>query len=272
MKTDLPQPIRLEEYTPPAYRVDAVDLTFDLEPGRTTVKARLAVRRADGGDPSVPLVLDGEALELLALSVDGAPLAAADYDRTDETLTLFNLPDACTVETEVAIDPAANTRLEGLYVSNGMFCTQCEAEGFRRITYYPDRPDVMALGVHHPDRGGPEQVSGAAVERQPRSRKRDLGELDGNHFVLCGVGRSVPQAEPICSPWSPETSVWSRTRINSITGSGREVNAAHLRRTRQRGYAAPMPCDSLIKSMAWDEEVFGLEYDLDIFYMIVAVE
>ena len=139
-----PQPVYLSDYQPPAYHVIHTELTFDLDPTETRVKARLTMQRHPSADAAAPLVLDGEHLSLRALAIDGQALSDADYQLTDETLTITRVPAAFTLESDVAISPSSNTALEGLYQSNGMYCTQCEAEGFRRITYYPDRPDVMA--------------------------------------------------------------------------------------------------------------------------------
>ena len=139
MRTETPRPVRLAEYRPPAYLIDEVFLDFDLQPSATRVKAKLTVRR--NGDHAEPLVLDGEGLKTLSVRVDGLDHA---HDTTAETLTLAGLPAAFTLETEVEIDPQANTALMGLYMSGGRFCTQCEAEGFRRITWFLDRPDVLS--------------------------------------------------------------------------------------------------------------------------------
>ncbi|MEL7029109.1 MAG: aminopeptidase N, partial [Pseudomonadota bacterium] len=137
-------PVRLADYRSPEHLIDTVELRFDLDPDRTIVQSRLAVRRAEGAPADAPLRLDGCGLELLALRLDGAPLGEAAYVKTDSSLTIVAPPAAFILEIETACAPAANTALEGLYVSNDMFCTQCEAEGFRRITYFPDRPDVMS--------------------------------------------------------------------------------------------------------------------------------
>ena len=151
MRTDIPQSVRLVDYTPPAYLIEQVHLEFDLSPSATRVRARLTVRRS--GEHDEPLRLDGEGLKPISLAIDGRALAAADFAIADDVLTIPSVPQAFTLESEVEIDPAANTALSGLYISGGRFCTQCEAEGFRRITWYPDRPDVLSplLG---PDRGG----------------------------------------------------------------------------------------------------------------------
>src|SRR5580693_6883155 len=142
MRTDTPQPVRLADYRPPEYLIDEVSLDIALDLTETRVKASLKIRR--DGDHAEPLRLNGERLKPVSVAIDGRPLTPSEYEIDDEFLTVSGVPDAFTLETEVEIDPAGNTALEGLYVSGGRFCTQCEAEGFRKITWYLDRPDVMS--------------------------------------------------------------------------------------------------------------------------------
>src|SRR6478609_3452094 len=130
--------IHLKDYAPPAFRVETVELDVDIREGDALVRANLEVRRNSGG----PLVLDGDELELVSVSVNGAP---ARHDVTPETLTVHDVPDAFTLETVTRIVPQQNTKLEGLYATKNGFVTQCEAQGFRRITWFTDRPDVMAV-------------------------------------------------------------------------------------------------------------------------------
>src|SRR5271169_2164006 len=141
-----PQPVRLADYQPPAYLIDTVDLVFELGAEDTRVKSRLGIRRNPAvAERGAALHLDGEALELVSLALDGEPLGANRYQLPPEGgLILADLPDAFTLDVETRIAPQSNTALSGLYVSGGNFCTQCEPEGFRRITFFPDRPDVMA--------------------------------------------------------------------------------------------------------------------------------
>ncbi|MBV8335799.1 MAG: aminopeptidase N, partial [Alphaproteobacteria bacterium] len=141
-----PQPVRLTDYRPPAFVIDTVDLAFDLGAEDTRVKSRLTIRRnPEAGERSAALNLDGEELELVSLALDGVPLGANRYQLSPEGgLILADVPDAFTLDVETRIKPQNNTALSGLYVSGGNFCTQCEPEGFRRITYFIDRPDVMA--------------------------------------------------------------------------------------------------------------------------------
>ncbi|HMP63333.1 MAG TPA: hypothetical protein PKA17_09715, partial [Phenylobacterium sp.] len=142
MRTDPPQPIRLSDYQPPAFLVDEIHLDFDLKPAATRVKARMSLRR--NGEAGAPLVLNGERLKPISIAIDGKVLSEAERTIDAEHLTIPDVPDAFVLETEVEINPAANTSLDGLYMSGGRFCPQCEAEGFRKITWFPDRPDVLA--------------------------------------------------------------------------------------------------------------------------------
>src|SRR5215471_13191796 len=142
MRTEEPRPVRLADYTPPDHLVDEISLDFALAPNATGVKAKLAIRR--NGDHDRPLRLNGERLKLISAALDGRLLDAGEFEVDDEFLTIAGAPAEFTLETEVEIDPDGNRALEGLYMSAGRFCTQCEAEGFRKITYFPDRPDVLA--------------------------------------------------------------------------------------------------------------------------------
>ena len=146
-----PQPVRLADYQPPAFLIDAVDLVFELGAAETRVKSRLQVRRnPQASDATASLRLDGEELALLSLALDGEALGANRYRLPSEGgLSLDDVPDTFTLDIETRISPESNTALSGLYMSGGNFCTQCEPEGFRRITYFTDRPDVMALSLIH---------------------------------------------------------------------------------------------------------------------------
>src|ERR1700744_6553394 len=142
MRTDTPQAIKLADYRPPAFLVDEVHLTFDLKANATRVKASLKVRR--NGDHADPLKFNGERLKALSVAIDGRVLTEAERTIDGEFLIIPNAPDAFTLDTEVEIDPEAKNALDGLYMSARRFCTQCEAEGFRKITFWPDRPDVLS--------------------------------------------------------------------------------------------------------------------------------
>jgi aminopeptidase N len=258
MRTDLPQPIRLSDYRPPAYLIDEVHLDFALEPNATRVKARMQVRR--NGDHAEALRLDGVRLKLISAAVDGKALSPADYAVTPEDLTIAAVPAAFTLETEVEIDPEGNKALEGLYMSAGRFCTQCEAEGFRKITYYPDRPDVLSRFTV--------RVEADAVA-YPRLLSNgnlvESGEAGpGRHFAVW----NDPFPKP-CYLFALVAGELDELADSLVTMSGRTVE---LRIYVDPGMAsrALYAMDSLKRAMKWDEEAFGREYDLDLF-MIVAV-
>src|SRR5579863_6357721 len=142
MRTDEPRAIHLADYRAPEFRIQTVHLNFALSPAATQVTARLGIVRQSGNGP---LVLAGENQKLLSVGLDGRVLAPADYRLDEKSLTLANPPATLSLEIVSEIDPSANTALEGLFLSNGMFCTQCEPEGFRRITYFLDRPDNLSI-------------------------------------------------------------------------------------------------------------------------------
>ena len=145
MRDAQPKAIRLQDYQPPAYLVEQVELRFELHEEYALVHSQLRLRRNDSCAPGAPLVLDGVGLELLSISLDGRALATAEYAVSDAALEIAAVPDSFLLECSTRIYPQDNTALEGLYKSEEMFCTQCEAHGFRKITYYPDRPDVMSV-------------------------------------------------------------------------------------------------------------------------------
>ncbi|MGB6350854.1 MAG: aminopeptidase N, partial [Pseudolabrys sp.] len=145
MRTDTAQPIRLKDYRPPDWLVSTVSLDVSLHPIAAKVRATLSLM-PNPNSAAAPVVLDGDGLSLVSLKLNGATVPADSYVATPEHLTIPQPPNGpFTLEIETLVDPSANTQLSGLYRSSGTFCTQCEAEGFRRITYFPDRPDVMAV-------------------------------------------------------------------------------------------------------------------------------
>ncbi len=255
-----PRAIYLEDYTPPPFLVDTVELHFELEPDDTRVRARLQVRRNPAARPAQPLRLDGQDLELLSVKLDGADIDGSRYRLEGQQLVMDDLPDAASVEIETRIQPAQNTALEGLYVSSGMFCTQCEAEGFRRITFFPDRPDVMArytTTLVADRKAYPVLLSNGNLVEQ--------GELDdGRHWARWQ------------DPFPKPSYLFALVAGNLVciedsftTRSGREVALRMYVEDVNRdkcGHALA----SLKQAMRWDEERYGREYDLDVF-MIVAV-
>ncbi|MET0094977.1 MAG: aminopeptidase N, partial [Sedimenticola sp.] len=145
MLREAPNTVYLKDYRPPRYLIDQVNLEFELGEDETLVRATLAVRRNPlSEEMEQSLKLHGEQLELLSLAIDGRPLQAGSWQQDDESLTLDQVPERFSLQSLVRIKPQENMALEGLYKSGAMFCTQCEAEGFRKITWFLDRPDVMA--------------------------------------------------------------------------------------------------------------------------------
>src|SRR5262249_26674220 len=146
MRTEEARPVHLEDYRPPDWLVEAVELDVSLDPTAPQVRAALTLRPNGTGAGPGPLMLDGESLKLRALKLDGAAPPPEQFVATPERLTIAQPPQRrFRLEIETVVDPSANTQLLGLYRSGAIYCTQCEAEGFRRITYFPDRPDVMAV-------------------------------------------------------------------------------------------------------------------------------
>ena len=140
MRTETPVQIKLADFSPYPFALDQVDMRFVLDSTATEVTTQVQIRRLSAGD----MVLNGVDLTLNAIAIDGQPLSEDAYAVGEDTLTLYNVPDQFTLETTVTINPSTNTVLSGLYISGDRFCTQCESIGFRRITYWPDRPDVMS--------------------------------------------------------------------------------------------------------------------------------
>lgn len=260
MRTDIAQPIRLQDYRPPDWLVETVSLDVSLHPAATRVRTRLALR-PNPTAASAPLILDGDELSLVSIKLDGTSLPSDGYIATSDRLTIPQPPNGPFVlEIETVADPSANTQLSGLYRSNGTYCTQCEAEGFRRITYFLDRPDVMAVyttRIEADKREAPVLLSNGNL--------KERGELaDGRHFVIWHDPHPKPSylfalvgGDLAC------------VDDQFITMSGRNVVLQiYVEHGKQKLTAYAM--DSLKRAMRWDEEVFGREYDLDIF-MIVAV-
>ena len=256
-----PKAIRLADYRAPDYRIERADLSFALDAKRTIVKSRLVFQRAEGAAPGAPLVLDGEDLELLSIALDEDALSPSAYSLTAETLTIHSPPQGFTLDIETACAPEANTALSGLYMSNGMFCTQCEAEGFRRITYYLDRPDCLAkftVRIEADKKAFPVLLSnGNRLAAGDLAGGRHFAQWADPHpkpsYLFALVGGDLAAAED-----------------EFVTRSGRKVALkvfVQAKNVDKCGYTL----DSLKRAMKWDEDTFGREYDLDIF-MIVAVD
>jgi aminopeptidase N len=263
MRTEQARPVRLEDYRPPDWLVETVELGVSLHPNAARVRATLALKpNPESAAAPAPVMLDGDSLTLVSLKLDGATLPAGSFVATPDSLTIAQPPAGpFRLEIETVLDPSANTQLLGLYRTDGTYCTQCEAEGFRRITYFPDRPDVMAV-----------------YTTRIEAEKSEAGVLLSNgNLVAAG---DLPNSTRHFAVWHdpfPKSSY-----LFALVGGNLACVEDHFvtmsgRRVTLRIYVEPgkesrclWAMDSLKRSMRWDEEAFGREYDLDIF-MIVAV-
>jgi aminopeptidase N len=270
MRDATPQAIRLQDYKPPAFLVSRVALDVDVQENLVTVRSTLKIARNPAREAGLPLVLDGDDLELVSVAIDGRALAEGEYVAGPATLTIESVPDAFALETIVRIDPWKNTKLEGLYATKHGLVTQCEAQGFRRITYFPDRPDVMATYV---------VTICADKERFPRLLANGNQALRGqglprNWFLPGEAGKRhwAKWDDPFPKPSYLFAMVAAKLELlenHFTTASGKDVLL--------QIYVEPGKLDqsqfamaALKKCMRWDEEMFGLELDLERF-MIVAV-
>ena len=249
MKDASPQTIYLSDYTPPAFLVDDVHLTFRLSPKKTCVISKISFR-PNPSSQNREFFLHGEGLRLVAARVDGETVTPT----VGKDGLTCEVPDAPFVwEAEVEIDPVDNTALEGLYMSNGMYCTQCEAEGFRKITYYPDRPDVMSVFTVR---------------------------IEGEEKVMLSNGNLLDKGDGFAEwhdPWPKPSYLFALVAGDLInhpdrftTRSGRDVELNIWVRPGDEGKCA-FGMEALKKSMKWDEDTYGREYDLDVFN-VVAVD
>jgi aminopeptidase N len=255
-----PSPIRLADYRPPAWRVERIELDFDLGIDSAEVRSRLHLAR----DPQqrAPLRLDGEGLELLAIALDGRPLQEGDYRYRDNVLEVDGARDGSVLETRVQVNPAANTALEGLYLSGsrerGFLLTQCEAEGFRHITFFPDRPDVLArytVTLRADRERFPVLLAGGNPD--------GAGELpDGRHWARF--------ADPY-----PKPSYLFALVAGRLSKIERDYLAADGRQVKLMIWAEAdvIDCchyamDALERAMRWDEQAYGRNFDLDVFHVV----
>ncbi|MGZ5098708.1 MAG: M1 family aminopeptidase, partial [Usitatibacter sp.] len=278
MRDAVPRIINLKDYTPPAFLISTVEIDVDVEDARVTVHSTLKIAR-NPRHPRAdePLVLDGGDLELVSVAIDGRALGASEHQADEAHLTIASVPDAFTLQTVVRFDPWKNTKLEGLYATKAGLVTQCEAEGFRRITYFIDRPDVMARFA---------VTLCADKARFPRL-------LANGNLIAQGVGQPAswfmaPSSRP--SPKDEGHRHWARwedpfpkpSYLFAMVAANLDLLEDHFstrsgRKALLQIYVEPGKLDqagfamqALKKCMRWDEEVFGLELDLERF-MIVAV-
>ncbi|MFZ2030182.1 MAG: aminopeptidase N [Vitreimonas sp.] len=248
--------VQLSDYQPPAYSIDEIALVFSLDPDATLVAARSQVRRS--GDDVVPLVLDGKRLELQSISIDGEVLDPSAYSADPEKLTIHAPPATFRLEVVTRISPASNTALEGLYMSGGRFCTQCEAEGFRAITYFLDRPDVLARYAVRVE---------ADKEKYPtllsNGNLTESGEMEGGrHFAIWVDPHPKPSyLFALCA------GRYESIHDNFTTKSGRKV-ALGIYVDPGDSERARYAMDALKRAMKWDEDTFKREYDLDLFNIV----
>ncbi|MEO3866166.1 aminopeptidase N [Rheinheimera fenheensis] len=246
------------DYQSPAFSIDSVDLTFELDPKATRVTAIMQVKRLRDNEP---LRLDGQQLKLVSVAVDEIPLGNTQYQLDDESLTLAVLPDECRLTIVTLIAPEQNTALEGLYLAGTTYCTQCEAEGFRRISYFLDRPDVLT------------QYSVTIIadaEQYPHLLSN--GNKIAEHIDPQGR-RVVRWHDPFPKPcylFALVAGDFDMLQDQFCTQSGRNVSL-QLYVDKGQGDRGHFALAALKRAMAWDEQRFNLEYDLDV-YMVVAVD
>jgi aminopeptidase N len=256
-----PTVIYLKDYAPAPFLIPAIDLDVDLQDELARVTARLTIERnPKAADRAAPLVLDGSELELESVALDGGQLAPADYELTAEHLKLAAVPDRFTLHTVARIRPKQNTKLMGLYVSKDGYFTQCEAEGFRRITFFIDRPDVMAryTTTIHADR---QRYPVLLSNGNPIARGED-----------CGARHWVRWEDPFPKPsylFAMVAAKLDKLEAGFVTKSGKSVTLSIFVEPGKLDQC-DFAMEALKKAIRWDEEVFGLELDLD-HYMIVAV-
>ena len=260
MRTSDGQPVRLSDYRVPDYLIDHVELHVSLDIHATRVVSTLSIRPNPAGREGAPLALDGDELVFVSARLDSEPIDAASFEASPSGFLLRRPPRrAFTLTIETRLDPAANTKLMGLYRSGSAYCTQCEAEGFRRITYFLDRPDVLStyrVRVEADRAEAPVLLSNGNLEA--------AGEADtpGRHFAIW--------RDPYKKPsylFALVAGDLGHISDSFVTASGKTVALAiyveHGREERAR-YAM----DALKRSMAWDEQAYGREYDLDIFNIV----
>ncbi|MGN6237179.1 aminopeptidase N [Dyella sp.] len=251
-------PIHLRDYAPPAWRVESIELNFELGIDTTEVTAQLHLR----GDANAPLRLDGEGLELLAIALDGQPLEASAWRYADGMLEVEGARDGSVLSTRVRIHPAANTALEGLYLSGsreaGFLLTQCEAEGFRHITFFPDRPDVLTrytVTLQAERARFPVLLAGGNPD--------GAGELpDGRHWA-----RFVDPHPKPCYLFALVAGRLEKIERDYRTGEGRAVKLVIWSEANVID-SCHYAMDALERCIRWDEQVYGRYYDLDVFHVV----
>jgi aminopeptidase N len=260
MRTDTGQVFHLEDYKPTDFLIPETHLDFSLHPERTVVKSTLQIERREGVASDAPLILDGDDLKLVDIRLDGAVLGDNAYIATPDRLEIRGLPEngAFTLEITTEINPTTNRQLTGLYRSSDVYCTQCEAEGFRRITYFLDRPDMLSVYTVRI-----EADSSEAPLLLSNGNPKDKGKLtNGRHFAVWHDPH--PKPAYLFALVAGDLGVITDT---FTTASGRHVDLGiYVEHGKERRALYAM--DALKRSMKWDEDVFGREYDLDAFNVV----
>jgi aminopeptidase N len=256
MKTEA-APVRLADYRPPEFLIETVALAFQLDEAKTVVRATL--RLAPNGSAR-DLTLNGDELTLISVALDGAPLSAARITATPQSLTVRGVPaKPFTLEIVTELDPAANTKLMGLYRSNGTWCTQCEAEGFRRITYFLDRPDVLAVYTVRIE--APRKLAPLLLSNGNPVEAGDIAGTDRHYAVWHDP---FPKPSYLFAMVAGDLGALSDT---FTTMSGRSV-ALNIYCEHGKEARCAYAMEALKRSMRWDETAFGREYDLDVFNIV----
>src|SRR5215831_16264584 len=262
MRTDQDQPVRLANYQPPNWLVETVELDVVLHATAARVRAKLTLKPNPAVPAAAPLTLDGDGLALQSIALDGAPLPADAFTATPDLLTIAQPPQRpFALEIETLVDPTANTQLSGLYRAGATYCTQCEAEGFRRITYFPDRPDVMAV-----------YTTRIEAEKSEAPVLLANGNLVSSGDIAGTTRHFAVWHDPFPKPsylFALVGGVLGHVEDTFVTMSGRTV-ALRVYVEPGKKSRAGFAMEALKRAMRWDEQAFGREYDLDIF-MIVAV-
>ncbi len=260
MRTENAPLIRLEDYRPPDYLIETVSLDIRLSPEAARIVSRLSIRPREGTAPGAPLSLDGDGLSLKGLSLDATVLPAESYEVAPDRLTLRSPPEKpFNLEIVTELDPSANSALMGLYRSNGVYTTQCEAEGFRRITYFFDRPDVLSVFTTRI-----EARTSEAPVLLSNGNLIDSGDVPGTdrHFAVW----HDPLPKP-CYLFALVGGPLASIHDSFLTRSGRTVRLGiYCEPGKEERCRYAM--DALKRAMRWDEDRFGLEYDLDVFNIV----
>lgn len=253
-----PKTVYAKDYKKPAYQISHVDMTFDLDSEHTKAVAEMQVHRESDTAENAPMWLDGDELTLKGIAINGKPLKPEDYILSEEGMTLLNPPKDFTLTIETDINPKANTKLQGLYESDGILCTKCETHGFRRITYFPDRPDVMPTWrttLIGDKEKLPKLISNGnkeSIEELPDGRKKEV------------FFDPVPKA---CYLYAVVAGKLDQQQDHFVTRSGRDVTL-NVFVEEGKGDMSGYAVESLKKAMKWDEDTFGREYDHDVFNIV----